>query len=60
MHPRIGFGDADFSSLEADYDASVGLIFTIDVKVFDGLEFQSSQLRFTVNQSTGAIGARLQ
>lgn len=60
MSQGIGFGGVDFSTLEADYDAAVGLTFTMTVTVFDGNDFQPAKLRFTVNQATGAIGARLQ
>jgi len=55
----MGFGGADFGSLEAGYDPAEGLVFTMAVKVYDGADFQPRTLRFTLNQATGAIGAQL-
>lgn len=54
-----GFGGVDFGSLEAAYDPAEGLIFTMGVQVFDGADLGPRVLRFTLNQATGAIGARL-
>ena len=56
----VGFAGLDFASLTASYDASVGLVFNIDAEVFTGEEFERARLVFTLNQSTGAISARLQ
>jgi len=55
----MGFGGADFGSLEAEYDPAEGLVFTMAVQVYAEAEFQPRTLRFTLNQSTGAIGAQL-
>ncbi|MAM61892.1 hypothetical protein [Maritimibacter sp. UBA3975] len=57
-----GFGGMDFDALEAGYDPSVGLMFTVPVKVFvasDAVEGQPALLRFSLNQATGAISPRL-
>jgi hypothetical protein len=59
MHEGVGFSGADFASLTASYDPSVGLIFEMDVGYFDGSDFRPARLRFTLNQATGQIGARL-
>ena len=59
MSNGIGLGGADLSTLEADYDPSVELIFTMQVRVFDGVDFRPGKLRFTLNQATGRIGASL-
>lgn len=59
MEPGFGFAGVDFSTLTADYDPSVGLIFEIWVQVFDGDTNQPAMLRFTLNQATGDIAPRL-
>lgn len=55
----IGFAGLDFATLEASYDPSVGLIFAVDVGLYDGETGTSKpqRLMFTLNQSTGAIEA---
>ncbi|MEC7764618.1 MAG: hypothetical protein VX874_22130 [Pseudomonadota bacterium] len=58
-----GFGGIDFDQLEAAYDPSVGLMFTVPVRVFagnDAVEPAPALLRFSLNQATGAISPRLQ
>ena len=55
----MGFAGADFGSLQAAYDPAVGLIFTMTVQVYDGMDYTPRTLRFTLNQATGAIGAQL-
>ncbi|MDU8927453.1 hypothetical protein RXV86_08665 [Alisedimentitalea sp. MJ-SS2] len=62
MGGGIGFSGADFSTLDASYDPSVGLIFTMQVRRFDpdSGDFLPATLRFTLNQATGHIGVRLQ
>lgn len=55
-----GFSGVDFSSLQADYDASLGLLFTLQVQDFDGAEFIPATLGFSLNQATGEIGAILE
>lgn len=56
---NIGFSGVDWSSLDAGYDPAVGLTFGVDVRIFDGSDFVPGWLRFTLNQATGAIRARL-
>ncbi|TCL00487.1 hypothetical protein BXY66_3130 [Shimia isoporae] len=55
----LGFAGVDFSTLEASYDPSVGLVFLVDVGLYDGETGTSKPQRlvFTLNQSTGGIGA---
>lgn len=58
-----GFGGIDFDQLEAAYDPSVGLMFTVPVQVFvgpDAVGPQPALLRFSLNQATGDIAPRLQ
>lgn len=55
----MGFAGADFGSLQAAYDPAVGLIFTMTVQVYDGMDYTPRTLRFTLNQATGDIGAQL-
>ncbi|QIE46962.1 hypothetical protein G5B38_16330 [Pseudohalocynthiibacter aestuariivivens] len=56
---NVGFSDVDWSSLDAGYDPAVGLIFDLNVRVYDGIDFVPRWLRFTLNQATGAISATL-
>lgn len=56
---NIGFSGVDWSSLDAGYDPAVGLTFGVDGRIFDGSDFVPGWLRFTLNQATGAIRARL-
>ncbi len=56
----IGFAGADFSSLEAQYDAKVGLVFQMNITRFEGVDFVPAILMFTLNQATGHIDARVQ
>lgn len=56
----MGFSGADFSSLDAQYDPSVGLVFRMNVETPQNGDFVGSTLVFTLNQSTGAVGANLQ
>lgn len=60
MSSNIGFGGVDFAALDAGYDPATGLIFRFPVQIFDGDGAVPRGLVFTLNQSTGAIGARLQ
>jgi len=62
MADGIGFSGADFSTLTARYEPSVGLIFQMDVRRFlpDQDSFGDALLTFTLNQATGHIGAGLQ
>uniref|UniRef100_UPI003B5245F3 hypothetical protein n=1 Tax=Roseovarius indicus TaxID=540747 RepID=UPI003B5245F3 len=55
----MGFAGADFGSLDASYDPAVGLIFIMNVQVYDGMDYTPRTLRFTLNQATGVIGAKL-
>jgi len=59
MTEGVGFSDVDFNSLEAGYDPSVGLIFDMDVRFFNGNDFHPGRLRFTLNQATGGITSKL-
>ncbi|QYX58275.1 hypothetical protein K1T73_07920 [Roseovarius sp. SCSIO 43702] len=56
----MGFAGLSFDTLEADYDPAVGLIFTMQAKEFDGLDYHPATLRFTVNQATGEIAGRIE
>jgi len=60
MSENIGFSNAEFDTLTADYDASVGLVFEMTVQVFDGEDYRPAILRFTLNQATGDVHATLQ
>lgn len=58
-----GFAGIDFDRLEAAYDPSVGLMFTVPVRVFamtDTVEPVGAMLKFSLNQATGAISPRLE
>lgn len=57
----MGFSGVTFDALDAAYDPSVGLIFTLPVASFDGStgDFLESNLLFTLNQATGQIDAWL-
>ncbi len=55
----IGFGGVDWDSLRAGYDPAIGLTFEIHVEVYNGEYSERQILNFTLNQATGAIGARL-
>lgn len=58
-----GFAGIDFDRLEAAYDPSVGLMFTVPVRVFamtDAVEPVGAMLKFSLNQATGAISPRLE
>lgn len=61
MAEGIGFSGADFSTLTARYEPSVGLIFQMNVRRFlpDQDSFGDALLTFTLNQATGHIGAGL-
>lgn len=57
----FGFNDATFDGMTADYDPSIGLIFSIRVYEFDpgtGMGIPRT-LRMTLNQATGEITAVL-
>lgn len=55
-----GFADLNFAALDAAYDPSVGLIFTMPVLYYDidAADIRDTTLRFTLNQSTGQMGAQ--
>lgn len=55
----VGFAGLDFPTLKASYDPAVGLVFSIDVSLYDGDMGTSfpKRLQFSLNQSTGEIGA---
>lgn len=57
----VGFSGVDFSGLQATYDPSVGLVFSVTVRLFDpdSSDFLPAVLVFSVNQATGHIGAML-
>lgn len=57
----MGFGNLTFSALEAGYDPAIGLMFSLPGTIFLPEDaFQNSvMLRFTLNQATGAIDARI-
>lgn len=59
FEPGTGFSGVDFAALEAWYDPSVGLLFSVPVSVYDGVTggFEDRMLDFTLNQTTGAIEA---
>ena len=61
MGQGMGFSGADFQALDAGYDPAVGLIFTLPVQRYvpDTAGFAPATLRFTLNQSTGAIRPEL-
>ncbi|GAA4220292.1 hypothetical protein GGQ68_000569 [Sagittula marina] len=56
-----GFAGMKFDTLNADYDPSVGLMFSLLVDVFNPATGDSDTLPLwlTLNQSTGAIDAKL-
>ncbi|MEL7278875.1 MAG: hypothetical protein AAFY35_10245 [Pseudomonadota bacterium] len=55
-----GFADLNFAALDAAYDPSVGLIFTMPIRVYDidTADMRDTTLRFTLNQATGQMGAQ--
>lgn len=56
-----GFAGLDFATLRADYDPSVGLMFSVTVHLpNDYGDPRPTTLWFSLNQSTGAINAHLQ
>lgn len=59
MTSSIGFSGIDWDSLDAGYDPAVGLTFEVHVEVYNGEYSERRNLTFTLNQATGAIGARL-
>lgn len=59
LAPGMGFAGVDWPSLTAGYDPAVGLIWHVNVQVMRGAGAQTAVLRFTLNQTTGAISARL-
>jgi hypothetical protein len=61
LSESIGFSAVYFAALDAAYDPTVGLVFDVPVEVSDGMgATQAYDLRFTLNQSSGAIAAELQ
>lgn len=56
---QIGFAGLDFAKLQAGYDAAVGLVFALPVSVLDDDDFAERVLVVTLNQSSGAMTARL-
>ncbi len=61
LESGFGFAGLNFPDLEAGYDPSVGLVFSVPVSIFDRGKGQilPRVLDFTVNQATGHIGANL-
>ncbi len=57
----MGFSGMEFSALTAEYDPATGLTFTVPVQAYDAAtaDFGGFTLRFTLNQSTGAIDGQL-
>ena len=57
----VGFSGVFFGALSAGYDPAIGLMWDLPVQVYDGATggFGNAMLSFTLNQSTGAIGAWL-
>lgn len=57
-----GFAGIDFERLEAAYDPSVGLMFTVPINLYvgDAVSATPALLRFSLNQATGAISPRIQ
>ncbi len=55
----IGFSNVDWGSLDANYNPSIGLVFDVNVHIYDGTDFVPRWLQFTLNQATGAIVALL-
>jgi hypothetical protein len=57
LGPGIGFAGVDFAALEAWYDPSAGLFFSVPVSVYEAATggFGERIFDFTVNQATGAI-----
>jgi hypothetical protein len=55
----IGFSGVDFHALTASYDPSVGLMFSVPVRVYHPASggFVPARLEFTLNQATGQINA---
>ena len=62
LEQGMGFAGIDFGSLNAAYDASVGLVFELDVQRYapDMDAFLPARLHFSVNQGTGFIGVHMQ
>lgn len=58
----MGFGGLDLTEMQAGYDPALGLTFAIPATrwVPDNDSFVPATLSVTVNQATGAIGARLE
>lgn len=57
--PGIGFAGVDFQALQAGYDPSVGLMFSVPIQFYDssiGLS-RPARLEFRLNQSTGQLDA---
>ncbi len=57
----IGFSGISFDTLAANYDPSTGLVLDMNVGEFDAETggVREMHLRVTLNQSTGAIGAKV-
>lgn len=57
----MGFAGMDFAGLAADYDPAIGLLFDLPVWTFDPNRATPPRrlLHVTLNQATGAVGARL-
>lgn len=55
----VGFSNIEFSALEADYDPSKGLSFTLPVQFYHGgiADFTYGWMFLTLNQATGQIDA---
>jgi hypothetical protein len=55
------FNEIDFAALTAAYDPAVGLMFSVPVRIYDGMTDSTPRARLgiSLNQATGAIMARL-
>jgi hypothetical protein len=53
----VGFSYVDFKKLKAVYDARVGLVFVIPVRVYNGQNdvFEPKKVAFSLNQATGEM-----
>lgn len=59
MGNGVGFAGLNFEALEAGYDPSVGLMFSLPVSIYGDGDFRPRQLNLSLNQATGHIGAEL-
>jgi hypothetical protein len=54
---HVGFSYVDFKKLKSVYDARVGLVFVMPVRVYNGQNdaFEAKNLAFSLNQVTGEM-----